>query len=66
MTGMIAFTFGGAVWLVAFFGSLAASAWLATRPGWKPFLTAVVLGLVAAALLAGAGVYLDHLGQVPS
>ncbi len=63
---MIAFTFGAAVWLIAFFGALGTAAYLATRPGWKPFLTAVVLGLVAAALLAGAGVYLDHLAEVPS
>lgn len=63
---MIAFTFGGAVWLVVFLGLLARAAWLATRPGWRPFLTAVALGLAAAALLAGAGVYLDHLGQVPA
>jgi hypothetical protein len=63
---VIAFVAVGAVWLVAFFGLLAAAAWLATRPGWRPFLTAVALGLVAAALLAGAGVYLDHLGGVPS
>lgn len=59
---MIAFTLGGAVWLVVFFGLLARAAWLATRTGWKPFLTAVALTLIAAALLAGAGVYLDHLG----